>query len=96
MEAEHWSSMSLRSLREPGVRLASARVMPLHRQDPALQEEAQIAAAIVQGIRNGDSSAESRLVERYSNGLRFLLLRRVHDDDRAQDLLQALMFDGQI
>jgi RNA polymerase sigma-70 factor (ECF subfamily) len=72
--------------------LASARVIPLHRQDPALQEEAQIAAAIVRGVRNGDGDAEARLVERYSNGLRFLLLRRVHDDERAQDLLQDTFY----
>jgi RNA polymerase sigma-70 factor (ECF subfamily) len=107
MEAEHSSSMSLkagvtreggvapkslRTLRGLGERLVSARVIALHRQDPALQEEAQIAAAIVQGIRDGDSDAESKLVERYSNGLRFLLLRRVHDDDRAQDLLQDTFY----
>jgi RNA polymerase sigma-70 factor (ECF subfamily) len=67
-------------------------VIPLHRQDPAFQEEAQIAAAIVQGIRDGDSGAESRLFERYSNGLRYLLLRRVHDDERAQDLLQDTFY----
>jgi len=72
--------------------LAGARVIPLHRQDPALQEEAQVAAAIVQGIRGGDSDAETRMVERYSNGLRFLLLRRVHDDERVQDLLQDTFF----
>lgn len=57
-----------------------------------MQEEAQIAAAIVQGIRDGDSGAESRLFERYSNGLRYLLLRRVHDDERAQDLLQDTFY----
>jgi RNA polymerase sigma-70 factor (ECF subfamily) len=67
-------------------------VIPLHTQDPALHEEAQVAAAIVQGIRDGDGDAETRLVERYSNGLRFLLLRRVHDDERAQDLLQDTFF----
>lgn len=92
MDAEHSSSTLLRSLRAPGEPLASARVIPLHRQDPALQEEAQIAAAIVRGIRDGDGDAETRLVERYSNGLRFLLLRRVHDDERAQDLLQDTFY----
>lgn len=92
MEAEYSSSMSLRSLRGRGGRLASARVIAPHKQDPALQEEAQIAAAIVQGIRDGDSGAESRLFERYSNGLRYLLLRRVHDDERAQDLLQDTFY----
>ena len=92
MEAEYSSSTSLRSLRAPGEPLASARVITLQREDSALQEEAQIAATIVQGIRNGDGDAESRLVERYSNGLRYLLLRRVHDDDRAHDLLQDTFY----
>ena len=92
MDAEHPSPTLLRSLRAPGEPVASARVIPLHSQDPALQEEARIAAAIVRGIRNGDSDAESRLVERYSYGLRFLLLRRVHDDERAQDLLQDTFY----
>ena len=92
MEAENSPSMSLRSLRAPGEQLVSARVTALHRQDSALQEEAQIAAAIVQGIRDGDSDAESRMVARYSNGLKFLLLRRVRDDERAQDLLQDTFY----
>lgn len=92
MDVEHSSLMSLRSLREPGKRLASARVIPLHRQDPALQEEARIAASIVQGIRAGDGGAETRLVERYSNGLRYLLLRRTRDDERAKDLLQDTLY----
>lgn len=68
--------------------MVSAQVVPLHKQDPALQEEARVAASIVQGIRAGDERAETRLVERYSKGLRYLLLRRTRDNDRAQDLLQ--------
>jgi RNA polymerase sigma-70 factor (ECF subfamily) len=107
MDAEHSSSISLRdlaarlgvalpesrqSLREPGAGLASAAVVPLHRQDPALQEEARVAAAIVQGIRAGEGGAETRLVERYSDGLRYLLLRRTGDDERAQDLLQDTLY----
>jgi RNA polymerase sigma-70 factor (ECF subfamily) len=107
MDAEHSSSISLRdlaarlgaalpqsrqSLRDPGVRLASARVIPLHKQDPALQEEARVAATIVQGIRAGDGGAESRLVERYSSGLRYLLIRRIRDEERARDLLQDTFY----
>lgn len=68
--------------------MESAQVVTLRTQNPAMQEEAQIATAIVQGVRAGDGSAETELVERYSNGLRYLLLRRVHDDERARDLLQ--------
>jgi RNA polymerase sigma-70 factor (ECF subfamily) len=107
MDAEHSSSISLRDLdarageglpvsvqplRRLGARLASAQVIPLHKQDSALQEEAQIAATIAQGICDGDGSAETRLVERYSNGLRYLLLRRTRDDERAQDLLQDTLY----
>lgn len=103
MDTDHSSSMSLRdialradsglpqSMRLPlnaGAGMVSAQVVPLHKQDPALQEEARVAASIVQGIRAGDERAETRLVERYSKGLRYLLLRRTRDNDRAQDLLQ--------
>lgn len=79
---------SMRSLRKPGAGMATAEVVPLHKQDPALQEERRVAADLVRRIRNGDQSAESSLVERYSDGLRYLLLRRVRDDERARDLLQ--------
>lgn len=72
--------------------MAGGQVVPLHKQDSALQEEARIAATIVQGIRAGDEAAESRLVERYSDGLRFLLLRRTRDDERARDLLQDTLY----
>lgn len=107
MDAEHSSSISLQdlaarlgaalpqsrqSLREPGAGLASAQVVPLHRQDPALQEEARVTAAIVQGIRAGDEGAESRLVEHYSSGLRYLLIRRIRDEERARDLLQDTFY----
>ena len=68
--------------------MESAQVVSLHRQDPALLEERRIAADLVRRIRDGDSGAETRLVERYSDGLRYLLLHRVRDDERAQDLLQ--------
>lgn len=104
MDAEQSTSISMRQLaariaagllqssREPGAGLASAQVVALHRQDPALQEEARIAVMIVQGIRAGDAAAESRLVKRYSDGLRYLLMRRIGDDERAQDLLQDTLY----
>lgn len=72
--------------------MESPQVVPLHRQDSALQEEAQIASTIVQGIRDGNGDAESRLVERYSDGLRYLLLRRTRDEDRARDLVQDTLY----
>jgi RNA polymerase sigma-70 factor (ECF subfamily) len=68
--------------------LPSATVIPLHKRDSSLEEEARIASDIALGIREGDSGAESRMVERYSRGLRYLLSRRIGDDERARDLLQ--------
>lgn len=68
--------------------MSAVRVVPLRQPDEALQQEAETAARIVSGIRGGDSSAESELVERYSRGLGFLLNRRIGDAERARDLLQ--------
>ncbi len=71
--------------------MPGARVIPLHKGDPSLEEEARAAARIVQGIHDaGDDRAafETEMVERYSRGLRYLLARRIGDDERARDLLQ--------
>jgi len=65
--------------------------MPLREADPALEEEARIAARIVRGFRGSAEErtrCESEMVERYSRGLGYLLTRRVGDDERARDLLQ--------
>jgi RNA polymerase sigma-70 factor (ECF subfamily) len=80
--------LSLTPSRRQGAGLTGAKVMPLHKQDPALEEEARIAASIVKGIRESDSRAESAMVERYSKGLRYLLMRRIGEEERARDLLQ--------
>jgi len=63
-------------------------VIPLRSRDPLLEEEARTAARIAQGIRDGDAGAETEMVKRYSKGLRYLLARRIGDDERARDLLQ--------
>lgn len=68
--------------------MAKARVVELHAGDPALAEEARVANRLTLGIRKGDAVAESEMIERYSRGLRFLLARRIGDDERARDLLQ--------
>jgi RNA polymerase sigma-70 factor (ECF subfamily) len=68
--------------------MPDARVIPLRKEDERLKEEAQAAARIVQGILEGNVSAETELVERYSRGLRFLLIRKSGDEERARDLLQ--------
>jgi RNA polymerase sigma-70 factor (ECF subfamily) len=50
--------------------------------------EARASADIVERIRRGDTGAETELWERYCRGLLFLLRRRTHDPDLAQDLRQ--------
>lgn len=72
--------------------MVSANVIAFKKPDPAIVEEARIAADIARQIRAGDAAAETTLVERYSKGLRFLLLRRTHDEQRAQDLLHDTFF----
>lgn len=54
----------------------------------ASEEEARIAADLVRRIADGDRSAESEMVERYSRGLRFLLRRMTGAGDLAEDLHQ--------
>jgi RNA polymerase sigma-70 factor (ECF subfamily) len=71
--------------------LATDNVIEFERIEPAVAEEAREATRIVRGIRDGEDTAESELVERYSRGLRYLLLRRIGDDERARDLLQETL-----
>lgn len=66
----------------------SDTVVPLHRPDPDLEEEARTAARLAEGIRKLDAKAETEMIERYSRGLGFLLQRRTGDAERAKDLLQ--------
>lgn len=68
--------------------MSTDNVVEFRRPEPDLAEEARIAAAIAYGIRSGAEGAETDLVERYSRGLRYLLLRRVGDEELARDLLQ--------
>ena len=68
--------------------MATHNVIEFARSEPAFAEEARIAASIVGGIRGGNADAETDLVERYSRGLRYLLKRRIGDEERARDSLQ--------
>jgi len=72
--------------------MPESNVIALHGADGALAEERRIAVAIVAGIRKGHAQAEGDLVERYSRGLRVLLIRRIGDEERARDLLQESLF----
>lgn len=82
---------SLESLCGREAALPDASVIPLHKRDPSLEEEVRAAARIVAGIRepgNDRTACEGEMVERYSRGLKYLLARRIGDDERARDLLQ--------
>ena len=68
--------------------MASARVIRLSQPDPALEEEARVAARIAQEVRRGDEGAKSELYERYGPGLLRLALRKVKDRDSAEGIVQ--------
>lgn len=51
-------------------------------------EERQVAANLVNRVQNGDRTAETEMVERYSRGLRFLLRRKTRDTTLTEDFLQ--------
>ena len=50
--------------------------------------ETEVAAELVQRIREGDRTAEEELIRRYSRGLLFHLRRTAGDPDLAEDLHQ--------
>lgn len=56
--------------------------------DATHKEERQAATNLVTLIKQGDSAAETEMIERYSRGLRFLLRRKSRDTNLAEDLLQ--------
>jgi len=56
--------------------------------DNTLNQEREIAAGLVEGVRSGDRAAETQMVERYSRGLRYLLRRKTRDVPLAEDFLQ--------
>jgi len=56
--------------------------------DATHNEERQVAENLVTRVQNGDRTAETEMVERYSRGLRFLLRRKTRDTTLAEDFLQ--------
>jgi RNA polymerase sigma-70 factor (ECF subfamily) len=58
--------------------------------DATHNEERQVAANLVNRVRNGDRTAETEMVERYSRGLRFLLRRKTRDTNLTEDFLQEI------
>lgn len=72
--------------------MLESRIVRLRKQDPALAEEARAASRIVEQIRAGNRAAETEMVRRYSQGLGYLLARRIGDAERARDLLQETFY----
>lgn len=76
-----------RRLRLRSKLLVDTEVIQLHERDAALVEEARTASRLVRAIQQGDSTAETEMIERYSRGIGYLLTRRCGDAERARDLL---------
>lgn len=55
---------------------------------PDYEVERQISADLANRIGRGDSSAETELVKRYGEGVRFLLQRKTQDHQLAEDIWQ--------
>ena len=68
--------------------MTDGQVIPLHAKDQRLADEIEAAIRIVEGIRDGNGDAETELVQRYSRGLRYLILKKTGDEELASDLLQ--------
>jgi RNA polymerase sigma-70 factor (ECF subfamily) len=71
--------------------LPPASLLPFPARDSVLEQEARTAARIVRGFRGTAeerAGSESEMVERYSRGLGYLLVRQIGDEERARDLLQ--------
>ena len=71
--------------------MSDGRVIPVHVRDPRLADEIAAAIRIVEGVRDGSRDAETELVQRYSRGLRYLILRKTGDEELANDLLQETL-----
>lgn len=71
--------------------MSDGQVIPLHVRDQRLAEEIAAAIRIVQGIRDGNGDAETELVQRYSRGLRYLIIKKTGDEELANDLLQETL-----
>lgn len=71
--------------------MSDGQVIPVHVRDQRLADEIAAAIRIVQGIRDGNGDAETELVQRYSRGLRYLIIKKTGDEELANDLLQETL-----
>ena len=74
------------------VRLARSRARP-HTVAPQLGPGAPSDLDLMQGIQAGDPDALSQLYDRYNGILKALILRVIHNEAEADDLLQEIFME---
>jgi RNA polymerase sigma-70 factor (ECF subfamily) len=74
------------------VRLAKSQARPLT-VAPQLEPGAPSDLDLMQGIQAGDSDALSQLYDRYNGILKALILRVIHNEAEADDLLQEIFME---
>src|SRR3954454_4768094 len=83
---------STRGSREKRVRTAKPRVPPLTTAPP-LEPGAPTDFDLMKGIQAGDANALSQLYDRYNGILKALILRVIHNEAEADDLLQEIFME---
>jgi len=71
--------------------MSDGQVIPVHARDQRLADEIEAAIRIARGVKDGNGEAETELVQRYSRGLRYLIIRKTGDEELAADLLQETL-----
>ena len=74
------------------VRLAKSRGRPLT-VTPQLEPGAPSDLDLMRGIQSGDPDALSQLYDRYNGILKALILRVIHNEAEADDLLQEIFME---
>src|SRR6201993_3729729 len=74
------------------VRIAQSRVVP-RTIAPALEPGAPSDFELMKAIQAGDPDALSRLYDRYNGILKALILRVIHNEAEADDLLQEIFME---
>src|SRR5215471_10755031 len=78
--------------RKKRVRVARPRTGPLTTAPP-LEPGAPTDFDLMQGIQAGDADALSQLYDRYNGILKALILRVIHNEAEADDLLQEIFME---
>src|SRR5215471_2227927 len=83
---------STASSRKKRVRVAKRRMRPLTIA-PTLEPGAPSDFDLMKGIQTGDADALSQLYDRYNGILKALILRVIHNEAEADDLLQEIFME---